>query len=58
MKIPSFFIIPSSLFRLIRLLTENEDDNEKLGKAVRIIIEEYKEGKYNPPPSIDLDEKP
>lgn len=55
MFIPEHFFTQSRVFGEIRKLTENLHNNMDLGEAVRKVINDYKEGKYNPPSVIQFD---
>ena len=56
MRIPEHFQTQSRVFVEIKKLTETMYNDMDLGKAVRTIMNDYKDGKYNPPSSVQLDE--
>jgi hypothetical protein len=56
LNIPTHFHVHSKLFMEIYKIAHKEKDNTKLGEEVRRLINEYSEGKHNPPPTIELDE--
>ena len=57
MNIPGYLIVHSMMFSKIREEVESEPNNMILGENVRKIIGDYKSGKYNPPSTVEFDEK-
>ena len=56
-NIPSIFLKRSGLFGEIRDLSDKYPNDMELGKAVRNIMNDYRDGKYNPPSDIEFDTK-
>jgi hypothetical protein len=53
--IPTFMHVKSEVMREIKELTETTPNDMDLGKAVRKVIHDYMDGKYNPPSDIEFD---
>lgn len=57
LNIPTHFLIQCRLFGEIIKEAEEKPNDMEFGNSVRKIINDYKEGKYNPPPDIEFDEE-
>ena len=53
--IPIHFHTQSRVFNEIYNLAKTQHNDMALGKAIRTIMQDYKDGKYNNPSSIELD---
>ena len=52
---PSFLLTESSLFLKLKDLAETQPNDLDLGKSVRKIFNDYKEGRYDPPSDVEFD---
>ena len=53
--IPIHMHVQGEVMREIKELTQATPNDIDLGKAVRKVIRDYKDGKYNPPSDIEFD---
>lgn len=54
---PQFLVVNNMMFSKILEEVESESNNMILGENIRKIISDYKSGKYNPPSTVEFDEK-
>lgn len=55
MKIPAFMYVESMVLKEIKDLEDLNPNDMDFGKAVRTVIRNLEEGKYNPPSDIEIE---